>query len=364
MAAGKKKKAGDLLVIPAADWNDFLDAAAANKASGVGGPSKTSSSDQKFSGLVKVRNIGSETYNQFEVVGLRDVVFDPTDSNKLPEWKKNPVVFEVGRPRCEDVAKFAVLIEPIIEGEVGFATCSGVVQVLIDIEDESHEFADIIAEDRAKLVSLSAGSAQILHKASAGTGERLCIVRLSNANTQDVCVSTSTEVPPTTTEEPPTTTPTTEEPPPTTDGTTDGTGTTGEPPTTTGTGTGTTVPPGTTTGTTGTGTTVPPGPTTTGTTTPEPPVSTTTPEPGTTTGTTGTGTTVPPPGTTTPEPGTTTTGETLCPGFNCIGDCQVSFEVVTDIRCEDGNIIVDKATLCLSTTQVDQDTFATTTAGA
>ena len=69
---------------------------------------------------------------------------------------------------------------------------------------------------------------------------------------------------------------------------------------------------------------------------------------GTTDGTTATFTT----GTFTTGTGGTGTIDPACPPFLCLGACQVSFEVVTDVRCEDGNIVLDKATLCLGTDEV------------
>ncbi len=365
MADGRKVKPGDALDLSSQTYNDFIDAAEWVKAHGaLGGSIKPGSASgrQKTADIVKVRNGGSETFNQFDVVGLREMLFDPSDEDTVVEWKQNPPTFDVGRPRCEDVAKFAILLEPIVEGEVGLAVISGAVQVLVEIVDELDEFADITPLDRTKLSSVEDGSAQILLKESAGTGEKLCLVRLSNAASSDVCISTSTTSPPTTTG-------TTGLPP------TTGTGTT-SPPTTGTTGTGTTSPPTTETtgtGTTGTGTTSPPTTGTTGTgTTGTGTTGTGTTGTGTTgTGTTGTGTT----GTGTTGTGTTGTGTTdttttgttdttttaeACPPFNCLGACQVSFEVVTDVRCVDGEIEVDKATLCLSTSEVDESSFATT----
>ena len=384
----RKVKPGDALDFPAQAYNDFVDAATWVKAHGaLGGSIKKGSASglQKTADIVKVRNGGSETFSQFDVVGLREMLFDPSSSDTLPEWKKNPPTFDVGRPRCEDVAKFAVLLEPIVEGEVGLAVISGAVQVLVDIVAETDEFADITPLDRSKLTSVADGSAQIILKESAGTGEKLCLVRLSNAASSDVCVSTSTTSPPTTTgtTSPPTTTGTGTTSPPTTTGTTGtattdttttgtgttgtgttGTGTTGTTTTGTGTtGTGTTDTTTTGTGTTGTGTT---DTTTTGTGTTD----TTTTGTGTTgTGTTGTGTTdTTTTGTTTFTTDTTTTvtdttptTSEACLPFDCDAYlCSISFEVVTDVRCVDGEIEVDKATLCLDTSSVDESTLVTT----
>jgi hypothetical protein len=366
-SVGGKKTPGQPFQTTAKQWNDLVEAAEWVKAH-KGATSLAAGSPREWkrrSGIVKVKNVGANDRSQFEIVGITDSIFDPGVAATLAEYKREPSL-QVRRPTCDHVSRFAVLLEPCNAGDIADAVISGVVQCLVNVTDADDDFADIVPDDSTQLESVAvSGSAQIMVREFPGsTGPMWCLVRLSNnlPFTHADCVSTSTTIPPTTTPEP--TTPTTTIPPPTT---TDGTGTT-IPPTTDTTGTGTTIPPGTTTnttGTTGTGTTVPPDPTTTGTTTPEPPVSTTTPEPGTTTGTTGT--TTPPPGTTTDGTGTTgtgTTGTVSCPSFLCSGDCQVSFEVVTDVTCTDGSIVVTKATLCMSTNEVDLPDPVTTTGGA
>lgn len=303
-----KKSAGDPFQTTARQFNDFVDASEWVKANtGAGTRAAHPREWKKRSGIVKVKNVGSETRSQFEVCGIEETpLFDPADPNTLPEFKREPSL-KVRRPKCEHASKFVVLLEPLLAGAVGDAIISGLVQVQVEICNETDEFADIEPQDATKLVSVTGtGGAQIIAKESAGTGLKWCLVRLSNNSPFDVCVSTSTTSPPTqTTDEPTTqeqTTPTTQEGTTGTDGTgttgTGGTGTTQEATQTTGTGgTGTTQEG--TTGTGGTGTTGTGG---TG----------TTEEPGTTgtTGTGGTGTT----GTgTTEEPQTTTgtTGEPL-----------------------------------------------------
>lgn len=310
-----KKSPGDPFQTTARQFNDFVDAAewVKNKR-GSGSTAGNAREWKKRSGIVKVKNVGTENRSQFEVCGVESTpLFDPAVAHTLAEFKREPSM-KVRRPKCEHASKFVVLLEPIPAGAVGDAIVSGVVQVQVEICNEDDEFADIEPQDATKLVSVTGtGGAQILAKESAGTGLKWCLVRLSNHSPLDVCVSTSTTSPPTQTTDEPTTQ---EQTTPTT-----GTG-----------GTGTTPEPGTT-GTTGTGGT----------------------------GTTGTGTTEEPGTTTTPTTGTTGT-TTECPPFLCLGDCMVSFEVVTDVRCVDGNIVLDKATLCMSTAEVVLP--VTTTGGA
>lgn len=312
MAEISRVSAGDESV-PAASWNEIRAIVNQLKEQLLGNkvPKGTSF---KHSGIVKVLNVGGSTLDQFDVVGLREAAFDPTGGARA--FLQNPVVFKGSRPNCDHVGKFAVLLQPIKDGEVGLAIASGIAQVQIEIENEDHLFADITPDDASKLTSCENGSAQILWHVP-GTGKRWSVVRISNSPDGPACVSSTTTSMETTTG-----TTGTEE------GTT-GTGTTGEG--TTGTGEGSST---TTTGEGGTGSST-----------------TTTDEGGggsstTTTGEGGTGTSA------TGEGTTTTTSE--CPVFDCSGECQVSIEVVTDVTfdldtCE---LTVTKSTICLPSSQV------------
>ena len=394
-----KKAIGDPFQTSAKQWNEIIDAAEyvkTQRQTGITAGARQGNTRQ--AGIVKVKNIGPDR-SQFDIVGLPEPIFDPAEAVELAEFRRE-VSFDARRPLCEHVAKFGVLLEPINEDAVGLAVVSGVVQCLIEIDEESHRFADITPLDATKLTSLATGgAAQILWKES-GLGEKWAIVRISNGIPDETCVSSSTT---TDTSETSDTTSGTTGTTPTTGTETTGTETTATATTgtgTTGTGTGTTGTATTGTGTTGTGTT---GTGTTGTGTTGTGTTDTTATDGTgttTTGTTGTGTTqttgtattatITTDTTATDGTGTTTTGTTVsattstsqtnttdttttgtattatgdgCPPFVCIGDCVISFEVVTDVRCEDGEIVLDKATLCLGTDEVQLPT-ATTTAGA
>jgi len=378
----EKKAPGDPLKIPASAYNEFVDAAAAHKRALLASTPGNSRGLGKESGIVKIKNVGSTDLNQFEILGITDSLFDPENADQLSEFKRNPVTLKGTRPNCDHVGKFVVLLEPAQEDVIARAVISGVVQVQLQVDDEDHTYADITPADASKLTTVDGeGSAQIIWK-PAGTGLKWAVVRISNSLSADSCVSTSTTEPPssstssdttdTTTTEPPSTTTDTTEPPSTTTGTTDTT-TTEESSSSSSTTTGTTDEPGTTSSTT----TPEPGTTSSTTTTEDPSTTTDTtePPPGTTTSTTEeppgsssttTSTTEEPPSTTTGTTGTETT-EVPCPPFACSGDCDVSFEVVTDVRCVDGTIEVDKATICLSTSQLDVDTLeipSGTTAGA
>ncbi len=390
-----KKSPGDVLQMTASLYNDMIDSVEEFK--NRTGPGRKKAPEKPYlkdSGIVFVKNTSSNR-RQFEVVGIVDALFDPSDSDTLPEFKQRPAL-EVDLPECEYVSRFAILLEPINENDVGRAVVSGLVQVCVDIQDESHEYADIKPCDPSCLMSYENGSAQILTR-EGGTGEQWCIVRLSNNPPFEVtCCSSSTH----TTEEattPSTTTGTTEEA--TTESTSTGTseststGTTESTSTgTTGTGTTESTSTGTTeegttestsTGTTEEGTT---DSTSTGTT--DSTSTGTTEEPGTTestsTGTTeeattgtgstestSTGTTEEEPETTeststgtteesTTQTGTTVTGTTSsgedCGEYVCEGDCVVELEVVTDVQCVDGSIEVTKAAICLNASQVSEGT--------
>ncbi len=100
---------------------------------------------------------------------LSSMVLDTKVANRLQKnGSANPF---------EHVGRFVILAEPLADGEIGRAFAHGVCPVKINVEDESHTFADIEDAQTHYLKSGTSGAAQILW-AESGTGEVWAIVRL------------------------------------------------------------------------------------------------------------------------------------------------------------------------------------------
>lgn len=166
---------GQRLRFKAADWNAALDAAEAHKAR-VLSRSRIAAPGDITPGVVTLKNTTGADRSRFEVLGLDDPIFTPTEN--LVEFK-NAVAFDGVAPAFATHfgGLFAVLLKPLAAGAIGPAMVQGVCNVQIDVQAAAHQFADI--EDAASdtLRSYTAGSARILWK-EAGTGDKWARVLL------------------------------------------------------------------------------------------------------------------------------------------------------------------------------------------
>lgn len=168
-------RAGERLKIRANDWNDCLAAAEAYK-TGVLGSARDNRWGFPPHGMVLLKNSTGVDRSRFEILGLGDPVWTPTEN--LSEFQ-NSIAFDGEAVAiASHFGKFAVLMEAVRSGAFGLAVIHGVCNVQIDVVNEAHEFADI--EDAASdtLKSYTAGSAKILWK-EAGTGDKWARVLLN-----------------------------------------------------------------------------------------------------------------------------------------------------------------------------------------
>lgn len=173
--AFKKTQAGQKLDISAKAYNAFVDAALANQTrSNVGA---SAGAGRQHLGNVLIQNKTGSDLAEFAVVGLGDPIFEPTDAAKTATFKAQ-VGFEGDTPAtASHTGKFAILLEPIADDNIGIARVSGLCPVKIDITDTDHAFADIDNSETGNLNSATSGAAQILW-AESGTGVKWAVVRL------------------------------------------------------------------------------------------------------------------------------------------------------------------------------------------
>lgn len=75
----RRAQPGQALQIPAAAYNAFLDASAANQRNQQTGV-RSGSTELRSSTLIRVRNTSGRDLKQFEVLGIDAPIFDPQDS--------------------------------------------------------------------------------------------------------------------------------------------------------------------------------------------------------------------------------------------------------------------------------------------
>ena len=164
-------KAGDRLEIRAPVWNKMLDAARDRQAQ-QHSTGRTPGPD--FRGVpILIKNNSGADRSQYEILGVSGVVFAATDDG----FKQRIVLTGVTPATGSHEGKFAVLAEPIGDGDIGPAIVDGTTICQINITDADHEYADIADGDAAKLVSAKSGPVQIIWIES-GTGTKWAVVRI------------------------------------------------------------------------------------------------------------------------------------------------------------------------------------------
>jgi len=164
-------KGGDRLEIRAPVWNKMLDAARGHQARQH---STGSTPGPDFRGVpVLIKNNSGYDRSQYDILGISGVVFAATDDG----FKQRIVLTGVTPATGSHEGKFAVLAEPINDGEIGPAILDGTTICQVNITDATHKYADIANGDAAKLVSAKSGPVQIIWIES-GTGTKWAVVRI------------------------------------------------------------------------------------------------------------------------------------------------------------------------------------------
>lgn len=129
-------------------------------------------------GVVRVQNSSTQLIGQYRAVGISGVVIDPEESDQPGHFATHPVF--AGRiPTTADAGKFAITLEPIDVGEIGFAVVVGVVCCLVNVVAESDPRCDFDdeADDATILKTGPIGAGEILYK-EGGTGEKWALIRI------------------------------------------------------------------------------------------------------------------------------------------------------------------------------------------
>lgn len=166
---------GDALNFPAQTFNIFCDTAEE-----VARMKRRQFADRQpgrgiNTGIVTVRNDSGGDLDRFAVLGIGAPIIDNSDN--LAEFQ-NRVTFKGQLPDIDlHRGRFVILLEPLADGAIGKAVVSGVCQVLVNVSDAAHTFADVIDGDATTLASAARGVPMLWKET--GTGDDKCaIVRL------------------------------------------------------------------------------------------------------------------------------------------------------------------------------------------
>lgn len=175
MAQLKYVSRGEPLTIPADAYNAFIDAARRGQRGIHGRQAVVMPKPRPQNATVLVQNTTGAGLDAFSVLAINSVLFAYADNND--EFKSSPCLVGTTPSYSPTRGKFAILLEPLPNNEVGWACTQGVVVAQVNVTSADHEYADVKASDATQLQSGFIGSARILYKPS-GTGSLWCIVSL------------------------------------------------------------------------------------------------------------------------------------------------------------------------------------------
>ena len=142
--------------------------------------------DHKDAGIVKIKNASGVDLSAFSILQINSPLFTPGDN---PTEFRYHLALKGTSPDYSKPGLFAVLQEPIANGNIGKAVVSGITPAYIWISDVTHQFADVHPEpaNQGQLyhaASCSNGSARILWQPDGVYGNFAWVVlRLSNRPT-------------------------------------------------------------------------------------------------------------------------------------------------------------------------------------
>ncbi len=154
----QKVKRGDPLVIPAATFNTFIDAARDFQ-----DRQRTARRDavreQRDTGIVLVRNESGEDRERFDVLGIEGPIIERIDNED--EFKQRVALRGIV-PSSPHPGKFAILLEPAKDQAIVRACVDGVCVVRVRMVDEAHTSADVAVGVASRLESGDSGTARLL----------------------------------------------------------------------------------------------------------------------------------------------------------------------------------------------------------
>lgn len=157
-ASLRKVRPGDPLVIPAASYNAFVDAAfdLRNRQRTTG---RDAVPETRQTGIVLVRNDSGADRGRFDVLGIAGPIIAPADN--VEAFQERIAVVGV-LPAAEHAGRFVILLEPLRAGALGKAVIAGAAIARVRMLDESHPCADVEPGESSHLVSAAAGAAGLL----------------------------------------------------------------------------------------------------------------------------------------------------------------------------------------------------------
>jgi len=180
MAAFRKVRPGDPLIIPAAAFNAFIDAAQRFQEQ-QHNTEQDPYWEQRHTGIVLVRNDSGADRQRFDILGIGGPVIRRVDN---PDSFKNQIAIKGVTPTATHAGRFVVLLEPVKAGSFARGCVHGVCLARVRMNREDDGFAEVKENQISRLESGGAGSAALLWVEPVGEREysdtAWAIIRLGN----------------------------------------------------------------------------------------------------------------------------------------------------------------------------------------
>lgn len=167
---------GDKFVPSATAHNAFVDAALAHQRA-LTSTDGTGNIAPRDRGLVTLKNVTVSDRSRFDVMALSDPLIGPADS--LVQFLSNLCWQGIAPNSTTHIARWGVLQQPLVAGQIGNAIVAGVTPALIDINDADDTHVEAATGDY-RLQSGTTGSARILWKESGTGADKWAVIRIGD----------------------------------------------------------------------------------------------------------------------------------------------------------------------------------------
>ena len=169
-----KVRSGQPLTITAEAFNAFIDAANAQRGSGLD-QQAAGTATTTAAGIVTVRNDSGADQERFAVLGIDAPLILPTEN---PAAFQERVALSLVAPDADQHRdRMCILQEPIAAGALGRGLIVGVSPMRLQVQADDDRMATIITDDASALTTGAEGAARILWK-EAGTGAKWGLVQI------------------------------------------------------------------------------------------------------------------------------------------------------------------------------------------
>jgi hypothetical protein len=179
----QKVLSGQRLQIPAKTYNRLMDMLRWWLGQGFGGGAGGVGGGRDLV-TIRVENASGHDLEQFDILGLTQADQGaggvwPKPADNLDAFCEGAVFTGHVPDLTKHVGRFAVVLEPVADGQMCRAAIAGIVPVYVSVQDESDQWADINDGNHTTLLSGTSGAAQLLFKEE-GVGDKWCLARLGH----------------------------------------------------------------------------------------------------------------------------------------------------------------------------------------